>query len=197
MPELCDVYDRNGNKTGRIQPRGLPLKNGDYRLVVYAWIEDEAGRVLLTRRHAAKKLWGGYWECTGGGVQAGETSLDAALRELHEEIGVSFRPSEATLLRRELDGDTFLDIWLFRKHPALSELRLQPDEVAEAKWADRSEYELLCRAGRMVPFCTRFYQWREEKENEIERNRKTLRSESGGKDVPRPRPGMHAEGRRL
>lgn len=162
MPELFDIYDADRNRTGKVWPRGVTMRPDDFRLVVFAWILRRDGRLLMTRRHP-DEVWGGYWECTGGGVQAGETSLQGALRELKEEIGVSFSAAEASLLRRYLDGNVWVDVWLFQKDLALSELRLQKTEVTEAKWVDRKEYERMCRQGLVVPSCTRFYKWKEEK----------------------------------
>lgn len=117
----------------------------------------------MTKRHP-DKVWGGCWECTGGGVQAGETSLQGALRELREEIGVSYAGQDASLLHSGRDGNVWIDVWLFRKSPALVSLRLLSKEVTQAKWADRAEYERMCRQGIVVPACTRFYEWMEERE---------------------------------
>ena len=166
MPEFCDVYDENRNRTGRIWPRRVPMGPGDFHLVVYAWILDRGGRVLMTRRHPDKASWGGLWECTGGGVQAGETSLQGALRELNEEIGVSYSERDAFLLHSDEDRNVWIDTWLFQKSPELNMLRLQPEEVTQARWVDRAEYEKMCRQGMVVPFCTRFYEWLEEKRKE-------------------------------
>ncbi|QAT49434.1 NUDIX domain-containing protein [Caproiciproducens sp. NJN-50] len=163
MPELCDVYDKDRNKTGRVWPRGVPMRPDDFRLVVYAWSLGPDGRVLMTKRHPGK-VWGGCWECTGGGAQAGETSLQAVLRELREEIGVSYSERDASLLHSGLDGNTWIDVWLFRENPALNSLCLQPREVTQARWVSRTEYEGMCRRGIVVPACTRFYEWLEEKE---------------------------------
>jgi len=165
LPELCDVYDQNKNRTGRVWPRYSPMKPGDCRLVVYAWTLGRDGRVLMTQRHP-HKVWGGFWECTGGGVQAGETSLQGALRELREEIGVSYSEQDAFLLHSRLDGNVWIDVWLFRENPALDSLCLQPEEVTQAKWVDRPEYERMCQMGIVAPACTRFYEWLEEKEKE-------------------------------
>lgn len=40
--------------------------------------------------HRAPEL-GGYWHSIAGGVEAGETELEAAIRELHEETGLDAR----------------------------------------------------------------------------------------------------------
>lgn len=44
------------------------------------------GRVLIARR--ARAPMAGMWSLPGGGVEAGETMAQAALRELREEVGV-------------------------------------------------------------------------------------------------------------
>jgi len=44
------------------------------------------GKILLTRR-AAGESSPGYWDFAGGSVEAGETHLQAAIREGREELG--------------------------------------------------------------------------------------------------------------
>ena len=53
-------------------------------------VEGTAGgpAVLLTRRAARMNAHAGQWAIPGGRLEEGETALDAALRELHEELGL-------------------------------------------------------------------------------------------------------------
>lgn len=90
MQEMIDVYDRDRNHTGLVIPReGAFLKENQYMLYVLALIEDRSGRLLVTQR-SLKKHWGaGWWEIPGGGVRAGETTLDALRREVPEEVGLA------------------------------------------------------------------------------------------------------------
>jgi 8-oxo-dGTP pyrophosphatase MutT (NUDIX family) len=44
------------------------------------------GSILMTRR-ASGESHPGYWDFTGGGVEEGETELQAAIREGREELG--------------------------------------------------------------------------------------------------------------
>lgn len=90
--EYFDVYDKNGVKTGEVLPRNIRCSADRYFLAVTV-VAQSGENILLTKRDE-KKSFGGFWEFTGGGVQSGENSLEAAVRELREETGLSF-PSEA------------------------------------------------------------------------------------------------------
>lgn len=57
------------------------------RRVVGAVIQDESGRVLLCKRPEEKRH-GGRWEFPGGKILRGESILQAARREIGEELGV-------------------------------------------------------------------------------------------------------------
>lgn len=50
------------------------------------WSDDAA--FLLTRRAARMNRHAGQWALPGGRLDAGESALQAALRELHEELGL-------------------------------------------------------------------------------------------------------------
>ncbi|WP_244317203.1 NUDIX hydrolase [Micromonospora terminaliae] len=73
-------------------PDDLPLFEREaVRLVVL----DATGRVLLfhTRDPDHPRL-GTWWELPGGGLDPGETYLEAAVRELREEAGIVVAPAQ-------------------------------------------------------------------------------------------------------
>ena len=95
MQEMIDVYDRDRNHTGLTIPReGAFLKEGQYMLYVLALIENQDGRLLVTQRSLEKHWGAGWWEIPGGGVRAGETTLDALKREIPEEVGLVVNDEE-------------------------------------------------------------------------------------------------------
>ena len=63
-------------------------------------VPDDFGRVcfILTRRREGLRRHGGQWALPGGRLEDGETAAQAALREIHEEIGLEL-PPEAILGR--------------------------------------------------------------------------------------------------
>jgi 8-oxo-dGTP pyrophosphatase MutT (NUDIX family) len=71
-------------------PNDLPIVERDVvRLVVL----DSEDRMLLFHTHelSAPEL-GTWWELPGGGIDPGETRVDAAVRELLEESGIAVPP---------------------------------------------------------------------------------------------------------
>ena len=50
--------------------------------------------LLLTRRATGLRSHGGQWALPGGRCDEGETPVTAALRELHEELGLEFAPAQ-------------------------------------------------------------------------------------------------------
>ena len=88
----------------------------------------------------------------GGAVSAGETSAQAVVRELEEELGIVWDlQGEPPALTVTFDHG-FDDIYLLRGEVDVSTLRLQPSEVARAKWADREEVFAMMDDGRFVPY---------------------------------------------
>lgn len=55
-------------------------------------VVDAQGRVLLFRGFDPGRPGIRYWFTAGGGLDEGETSAEAAVRELREETGLSVRP---------------------------------------------------------------------------------------------------------
>ena len=150
--EYLDLYDENGNFTGETMERGDPIPAGRFYYIAKIFITDGKGKLLVTKRHP-NKHHPNLWECTGGVVTAGETPLEGAVRELFEETGIKALPDELEFIgvytNREKSYKSYK--YLLRKDIALSELRLQPEEVTDAKWVTAEKFSAMNDAGLVVP----------------------------------------------
>jgi 8-oxo-dGTP pyrophosphatase MutT (NUDIX family) len=96
---------------------------------------DAEGRAcfLLTRRSAKLNRHGGQWALPGGRMDEGESALEAAVRELDEELGVRLEP-DAALGRLDdfatRSGFVITPVVLWCED--FRELRPDPHEVAHA-----------------------------------------------------------------
>lgn len=120
MPELWDLYDIDRRPLNRTIQRGEALPEGTYHLAVGIAVFNTKGDILLTQRAQVKSQYPGCWEIPGGCAQAGETSLEAACREL-------------------LPG-AHLDMFAVTKDVPLSQLALQPGETTAAQWLPFGEW---------------------------------------------------------
>lgn len=152
--ELWDIYDCNKQKTGRTMKRNdWCLKEGEYHLTVLGVVARPDGKFLITKRVMTKAWAPGWWEVSGGAAQAGESSLEAVIREVNEETGLDVSKCEGGYLfsyKRENpdEGDNyFVDIYRFILDFDESELHLQEAETAGYKLATPEEIKELASQG--------------------------------------------------
>jgi len=132
--ETWTLLDADGNSTGGTLVRGERIPPGTYHLVVHIWVEDDKGRLLIQKRASTVKLMPDVWAATGGSAVAGESSRDAAHRELLEELGLDVPPARLLEIGRLKRHSSFCDLWLTRCNVDVTQLSLQREEVAEARW---------------------------------------------------------------
>lgn len=141
--ELNDIYDKDRGLTGRTHLRGTPWGKGEYGLVVCVWVYDGKGRVLMTRR-APQKSFPGTWENSGGAARAGETSLQAIVRELREETGICAAEEEFQLLATGRDRVCHYDFYCLRRSMDTPVI-LQPGETDDYRWVTYEEIHRMIR----------------------------------------------------
>ncbi|MBQ6355817.1 MAG: YjjG family noncanonical pyrimidine nucleotidase [Solobacterium sp.] len=152
-PELWDVLDSEHRRTGRRCVRGTEMAPEDYHQVVHICIFNEQGEMLIQQRTAAKKEWPSCWDVsTGGSALAGETSRQAAARELYEELGIQYDFSTAEPVMTVHDRNIYDDFFAVVLPVDLSRLRLQKEEVARVRWADYYTVRQMIAAGTFIPY---------------------------------------------
>jgi 8-oxo-dGTP diphosphatase len=155
MDEQIDIYDENKSLVGRTHPRRNPRADGDFCLVVHVLVRNSDGLFLITKR-AHKHYLPDFWENTGGAVVAGETSLEAAMREFNEETGFTLVPKLGELLFTDKVVNSgwscFMDNWLFRQDFDIAGFVPQEGETVAARWATLEEIITLHENSEFVPF---------------------------------------------
>ncbi len=144
---------QNGEKSGITMCRGEIIPKGLYHLSVSVWIVNEQGQYLLSQRHP-KKQYPLYWECTGGSVLSGETSLQGSNpRGKKEELGVLLTPGSEKLIYQSIRKNVqdFYDVWLFHKDIKIEEMRLQETEVVDVQWVNPDKLFEMFRLKHLQP----------------------------------------------
>ena len=146
--EFNDIYDAEGNLTGRVHRRGSTWHKGEYGLVVCVWVYDGKGNILLTRR-AKGKSFAGTWENSGGAAKAGENSRQAIARELFEETGIRAAEEDFELLSSDRDHNTFYDFYCLRHYVKLDKIVLQEGETDGVMWASFGKIHWMIRSRKI------------------------------------------------
>jgi len=95
MDELIDILTPDGKPTGKVALKSEAHKNGWFHATVHIWFFTKDDKILLQKRAMTKKVFPGLWDISvAGHIGAGETILDAAIREVHEELGLEIKSDE-------------------------------------------------------------------------------------------------------
>ena len=157
--EFWDIYDENKQLTGRKMKRNdWCLKEGEYHLTVLGVIARPDGTFLITKRVMTKAWAPGWWEVSGGGVQAGESSEEAVRREVKEETGLDVRNAEGgyafTYKRVNPDeGDNyFVDVYRFVMDIDQKDVSFQEAEIDGHMFATREQIESFAKEGKFLHY---------------------------------------------
>jgi 8-oxo-dGTP pyrophosphatase MutT (NUDIX family) len=115
--------------------------------------------LVLTRRASGLRSHGGQWALPGGRCDEGETPVAAALRELHEELGLELAPAQVLGLLDDYptrSGYLITPVVLWSEKDAV--IKPSPDEVAsvhrialeDIERADAFDFTLIPESTRRV-----------------------------------------------
>lgn len=145
--ELVDLVNENDQVIGRRTVKDCLREVLLHRAVVI-FLRDTAGRVYLQKRSNSKRWYPGYWAAScAGHVSAGESYLQAARREVREELGLE---AELILLGKFLapkwkyGNEVEWEIDAVLEEKVSEGVRIiHNDEVADGKWIDYSELQKM------------------------------------------------------
>ena len=143
MDEYVDIWEASGNPTGRQALKSEAHRHGWFHPTVHIWFYTTDGRVLLQKRASSKETFPNLWDVSvAGHIHAGEAPLEAALREIEEELGLVVQEEQLEFIGRfkgehfhpgDIVDREFHLTYLSKLEVSLNTLRPDGEEVSALK----------------------------------------------------------------
>lgn len=148
--ELLDLVNEKDEIIGEVWKseanQNPKLIHREVAVIIY----DDENKVLFQKRSKLKKVNPGIWaETVAGHVGKGENVIDAAHRELNEEMGFD---TELTFFEKTLaqtPKETHFTYWYTGKFPENGKIVLQEEEVEKVSFLSPKELQKLIDSGEI------------------------------------------------
>ena len=170
MEELWQLYSEQGVRLeGKGATKDVVFNNGLLHAASHVWIWRKNGtelEVLLQKRAATKRTWPNRLDISAAGhVNLGEEPLQAALREIREEIGLKICPDQLdmiervkTYMRAENGAIEYEFQWIYLlKLPVEFHFELQQEEVDSLIWKKLNDFTSEFESELYVPHTKQYY----------------------------------------
>ncbi len=147
--ELLDVYNANGEKTGKVVERGdktYLFENGERIAVAIIFIENSKNEFLIQKTSMQK---GGHFSSTGGHVDYGEEPIDTIKREVKEELGIDISNDNIVDLGYLVVDFPVRFVFYLKKDINLKDVILQKDEVESISYMSEDKLREIISNGLM------------------------------------------------
>lgn len=152
--EYWDIYDKDGNFTGRKKGKYEKWDKDEYHLATEVWVINSKKQILIQQRSEKCQLLPRIWALTTGRVVSGETTRQGCIRELKEELGIEAKEEECNLVKSLLKNRLGMiwDIYFLRKDVELEDVTLQKEEVSRVKLVNTDEFRDMLKEGIMCEY---------------------------------------------
>lgn len=163
MEEMFDVFDKYGNHLG-VKPKSFCHSEnpGVFHKPVWIWIFNSNKQILVQKRAPTKKFMPNKWDGSATGhVCAGKTSLDGCVREVYEELGLTFKESDFIFLGEFPAPEVWElgQVYCLKSDIPSNNMKLQENEVSEVKWLELNEFETLLMSEEFLPYSNEYKTW--------------------------------------
>lgn len=151
--EILCLYDANKKYLNKqiYRHNVEDQKSGkEYHLVVNLFCVDKGTKKILLTKRDINKEYGNTWECTAGKCIEFESTLDAAVRELLEETGLTCNKDELNLINTFIFDKYIVDTYICSLKFNLNDVILQEGETIDKMMVD---YEYLVQMAKDNKFC--------------------------------------------
>lgn len=146
-----DVYDETGTDIVDKKTYDQVHRNGLWHKGVHVWIINDQNELLIQKRSISVQTYPGLYESSATGhIDLKKTSIETAIEECKEELGLSFLESDFEYVGTILDqfenlegtlkNNEFDDVYLVRKNIKREDLTLSQAEVGEVIYVDAKTY---------------------------------------------------------
>ena len=137
--DIFDVVNEHDEVIGR-EPRSVVHARGLRHRAAHVLVFNAAGKVFLQLRSMTKDNNPGVWDSScSGHVDAGETYVVAAERELMEEIGLLVEQPLEPLFKLDACEDTGMEFCWVDRTQSEGPFDLNPEEIDEGRWFSAQE----------------------------------------------------------
>ena len=143
MDEYIDILNDNGELSGKTCLKSEAHKNGFFHQSAHIWIFDKNKNVLIQKRAADKDTFPNLWDISvAGHISAGELPIDAAIREIEEEVGMKITKNQLqyigtstnkVLHKIDLTDYELHHVYICSINFNIETLKIQQEEVAKIK----------------------------------------------------------------
>ena len=143
MDEYIDILNDKAEISGDICLKSEAHKNGFFHQSAHIWIFDKNKNVLIQKRAADKDTFPNLWDISvAGHISAGELPIDAAIREVEEEVGIIITKNQlqyiGTSTHKVTHKINLIDyelhhIYVCNLNFNIKVLKIQQEEVAKIK----------------------------------------------------------------
>lgn len=167
--ELIDILSKEGFPTGEIKLKSEAHKKGLWHASAQIWIYTPNGEILIQKRTPNKDTYPNLWDISvAGHLSVGDSPINAAIREIEEEIGLVVSVEALRYLKTtknsKLPNKTIIDnefnhLYICCYSIELNKLKLQEDEVSDVKLLSIPAFknELQANYSNFVPHGMEYY----------------------------------------
>ena len=143
--EYLDVYNKYGEKTGKITERGEAHKNGTLHRVIHFWLINKQNEILVQLSIDEDIGFNFWYVSVGGHIQTGEAIETTLIRETKEELGLDishltdsieylYTFKEHTIVNNGAYNEfEIYDVFALKFDFELSQITMQAEEVESVK----------------------------------------------------------------
>ena len=154
MKEYLDIFDENNKPLNDKKERKVVHEKGYWHREISVFIINENKDILIQKRAKDKLLAPDKWSLCAGHVDSGETIMEAAIREVKEEVGIKdigpadfilFDIQKAEKKHGDIINNHYKYCYILKTNYKESDFVIQKEELSEVKYVSYDELKSLTK----------------------------------------------------